>query len=170
MFYDNLKSVCEAQGLKISNVVTEVGGKLGSLGGWKKGAMPNSDIVMRLALRLNVTTDLLLFGEERRPSPQLGGEERLLLSYFMNLSTINKGIVIGEAKVLAEQEVKQANCDVVEEERSQKITQERELKPRSSSYEPDDLKQRLKEALEKEFGIIGSEVDTQQKDNNNKKE
>ena len=64
MFYDNLKKECEKQGLKITPIVLECGGNKGSLSGWKKGASPNSDIVMKLSIRLNVPTDYLLFGEK----------------------------------------------------------------------------------------------------------
>lgn len=64
MFYDNLKAVCEKQNLKITNVVIECGGAPGSINGWKKGSMPNSNIVVALAMRLNVSTDYLLLGKE----------------------------------------------------------------------------------------------------------
>lgn len=65
MFYDNLKSLCDSRGLKISTVVTDCGGALGSISGWKKGVMPNSNIVVALAMRLNVSTDYLLLGKEK---------------------------------------------------------------------------------------------------------
>ncbi len=64
MFYDNLKTICDLQGLKITKLVTECGGSLGSINQWKKGANPNSGIVVELALRLGVTTDYLLMGKE----------------------------------------------------------------------------------------------------------
>ena len=41
MFYDNLKLVCDSKGLKITKVVTECGGALGSISKWKNGANPN---------------------------------------------------------------------------------------------------------------------------------
>lgn len=65
MFYDNLKSLCDSRGLKISKVVLECGGALGSISGWKNGVMPNSSIVVALSLRLNVSTDYLLLGNEK---------------------------------------------------------------------------------------------------------
>lgn len=68
MFYDNLKAVCDAQGLKVTPIVAECGGAKGSISNWKKGAMPNSDIVAKLAVRLNVSTDLLIFGTDKRES------------------------------------------------------------------------------------------------------
>ena len=69
MFYDNLKKICDAKGLKITPIVEECGGAKGSISNWKKGAAPNSDIVAKLAVRLNVSSDLLIFGEERTVVP-----------------------------------------------------------------------------------------------------
>ncbi len=60
LFYDNLKAACEEKGLKISPTVVECGGALGSISKWKNGAYPNSDIVIKLAMRLGVTSDYLL--------------------------------------------------------------------------------------------------------------
>lgn len=64
MFYSNLKSICDEKGVKITSLVLECGGTKGIIGGWKKGTSPNSDIVMKIAIKLN-STDILLFGEER---------------------------------------------------------------------------------------------------------
>ncbi len=65
MFYDNLKAICDEQGVKITPIVIECGGAKGSITNWKKGASPNSDIVMKLSMRLNVSTDELLFGKNK---------------------------------------------------------------------------------------------------------
>lgn len=81
MFYNNLKEACENEGLKITPTVIECGGKAGSIGGWKKGAAPNSDIVMKLATRLNVTTDYLLFGRSNIHTDELEDEHRLIKAY-----------------------------------------------------------------------------------------
>lgn len=60
MFYDILKQECERQNIKLTPLILECGGSSGSLGNWKKGASPNSDIVLKLARHLNVSTDYLL--------------------------------------------------------------------------------------------------------------
>lgn len=66
MFYDNLKAICDEKGLKITPIVAECGGAKGSISNWKKGVMPNSEIVAKLAIRLNVSTDMLIFGNDRK--------------------------------------------------------------------------------------------------------
>ena len=64
MFYSNLKRICDEKGIKITPIVLECGGTKGIIGGWKKGTSPNSDIVMKIAVKLNITTDELLFGKD----------------------------------------------------------------------------------------------------------
>lgn len=100
MFYDNLKAECDKQGLKLTTVVLECGGTKGVIGGWKNGAAPRSDIVMKLAVRLNVPTDSLLFGNEHISN--LSTSEKELISYFKILSEEDRGRVIGKAETLAE--------------------------------------------------------------------
>lgn len=80
MFYDNLKAICDLQNLKVTKIVAECGGSIGSIGKWKKGANPNSGIVIALALRLGVTTDYLLLGKDNA-------------EIFNNISNSNVGAV-----------------------------------------------------------------------------
>lgn len=101
LFYDNLKAICDKQKVKITPIVLECGGNKGSLSGWKKGAMPNSDIVMKLAVRLNVPTDCLLFGENYNLL-SLSEVEKELLNYYNELDPQDKGSVLGKAEGLAE--------------------------------------------------------------------
>lgn len=103
MFYDNLKLICEQNGLKITPIVLECGGTKGVISGWKKGATPNSDIVMKLSVRLNVPTDILLFGIQKQSLiNKLSNDEQELLKNYKNLSPFNKGKVCERAKTLAE--------------------------------------------------------------------
>ena len=101
MFYDNLKSECDRQGLKITPLVEECGGNRGSLSGWKKGASPNSDIVMKIAVRLNVTTDFLLFGKTDNTTEQ-PPEELRLIKAFRQLTDEGKRNVLGIAEMSAQ--------------------------------------------------------------------
>ena len=70
---------------KIATVVKECGGAVGSIDGWKKGATPRSDIVVKMALRLNVTTDYLLLGRTSAPELsmqfQTTKEQQILAAY-----------------------------------------------------------------------------------------
>ena len=104
MFYDNLKKICDEKGLKLTPLVTECGGAKGSISNWKKGSFPNSDIVINLAVRLNVSTDYLLTGKTSNSSePELSIPEKELLKYFRLLSEHERIKLIGRAELLAEQ-------------------------------------------------------------------
>lgn len=81
MFYGNLKSICDSKGLNITQVVTECGIALESISKWKNGAYPSSEIIARLAIRLNVSTDLLIFGEK-------GNVCRKLSNVFAHLESL----------------------------------------------------------------------------------
>lgn len=102
MFYDNLIRVCDAQNLKVTPIVAECGGAKGSISNWKNGASPNSDMVAKLAVRLNVSTDYLIFGEEKCVPPEqtVSADERELLSYFTELSPRDQGRVLERAEML----------------------------------------------------------------------
>lgn len=99
-FYDNLKQVCDEKGIKITPTVLSCGGTKGVLGGWKKGILPNSEIVMNLSVLLNVPTDKLLFGKEK--SPTLPEDELELLKYYKELPEKEQMKLIGRASALAE--------------------------------------------------------------------
>lgn len=121
MFYDNLKTVCDEKGLKITPIVNECGGAKGSISNWKKGASPNSEIVARLAVRLNVSTDLLIFGQEKSSlTNQLTADEQELIDVFKKLSPKSQGQVKERAIVLLELET--PTEPVVEEESEEQET------------------------------------------------
>lgn len=105
MFYDNLKAICDKKNIKITPLVLECGGTKGVIGGWKKGAAPNSDIVMRLSVRLNVPTDVLLFGKEKSlPAEQLTSDEQELLNLYKNMTDTNKARLLERGQALLEQQ------------------------------------------------------------------
>lgn len=99
MFYDNLKSVCEKKGVKITPLIQECNGSTGSISKWRNGAYPNSDIVVKVAMRLGVSTDFLLLGKEYlQPTEQLSQDKLRLLEMYDMLSDIEKGEILGELK------------------------------------------------------------------------
>lgn len=113
MFYDNLKAECERQGLKTTPTVIECGGKAGSISGWKKGASPNSDIVMKIAKRLNVSTDYLLFGEEK--NNEYSTEEKNLILTYRSVTEEGKKLIIKQAIYIANDEQYKKYTDVPKE-------------------------------------------------------
>lgn len=116
MFYDNLKSLCDAKGLKITTVVTECGGALGSISKWRNGANPNSDIVIKLSLHLGVTTDYLLLGKENKVSNNvdlINSNETTMINLFRMLSEKEQDRIIGRLENMVEQSQETKNKDAV---------------------------------------------------------
>lgn len=101
-FYDNLKMVCESKGVKVTPTVLNCGGTKGVISGWKRGIYPNSEILMRLAVLLNVPSDILLFGTTSRISTDLAEDEQELLRYYNQLPEKEKIRLVSRAEAIAE--------------------------------------------------------------------
>lgn len=96
-FYDNLKSLCDERGVSITKTVEICGGSTGSIGGWKAGKWPNSEIVCKIATRLDVSCDRLLLGEETKkaPAPGISENGREMLELYEKLPEREQVLLIG---------------------------------------------------------------------------
>lgn len=101
-FYDNLKQICEAKGVKVTPTVLECGGTKGIISGWKKGIYPNSEIVMKLSVLLNVPSDALLFGIATPLPNNLSEDEEELLRYYKQLPEKEKIRLVSRAEAIAD--------------------------------------------------------------------
>lgn len=74
MFYDRLTERCAELGLKLTPLVTELGYSSGAIGRWKAGTLPNGDILVKLARRLECSVDYLLglTDQKKWPTPENG--------------------------------------------------------------------------------------------------
>lgn len=99
MFYDTLINLCNKHNVKITPLVVSLGGSSSSPTSWKKGASPNSDIVIKLAEYFNVSTDYLL--DVNNSSSQ---DETELLNTYRNLTDNGKKQVIDFVDKVAEME------------------------------------------------------------------
>jgi len=97
MFYDNLVDACARNKCKVTPVVLECGGAKGSIANWKKGSAPNSDIVVKLAVRLNVTTDFLLRGIQN-DTAFLSDDQKQLLMYYNSVDELAQARAREQAK------------------------------------------------------------------------
>lgn len=102
MFYDNLKIVCEEKGVKMTPIVAECGGAKGSISNWKKGASPNSDIVAKLSVRLNVSSDTLIFGKGNSSTIKLSEDEQKLITHYNRLPPMEKIRLVARAEAIAD--------------------------------------------------------------------
>lgn len=69
MFYDNVLKLCEARGVKITNVITELGFSQGNLSNWKNGRIPRADSIRKLADYFGVPVDVLIYGDSAASNP-----------------------------------------------------------------------------------------------------
>lgn len=60
MFYERLKMVCDQKGVKVTDLVKELGLSSGNLSSWKGGTVPKSGTVKKLSDRLGVSSDYLI--------------------------------------------------------------------------------------------------------------
>ena len=63
MFYDNLRA-CYMRGTKVTPLLNELKISTGNIGKWQKGGDVSSKTLMKIADRLNVSVDFLLYGKE----------------------------------------------------------------------------------------------------------
>lgn len=96
MFYDRLNELCKENGTTISVVSTrDLHCSNSTATGWKKGASPNSSVVIAAAELFNVSTDYLLgLTDIRRPTanagdqcPEFSEDELFLLEKLRNTDT-----------------------------------------------------------------------------------
>lgn len=60
MFYENLLKLCEMKGVKLTNVLNDLGIGSGSMSRWKKGVKPQARILTTLSDYFGVSIDYLL--------------------------------------------------------------------------------------------------------------
>lgn len=70
MFYDVYCALCEKNGLTPSGAATKIGFNRASVTVWKNtGKAPKQELLLKIADYFGVTTDYLLTGKEKAPTP-----------------------------------------------------------------------------------------------------
>lgn len=69
MFYDRLQQCCTKIGTTPTALAKELSISTSNVTNWKKGTMPNGEVLIRLSEFLDVSIDYLLTGKE--PTPQV---------------------------------------------------------------------------------------------------
>lgn len=60
MFYERLKLLCDNKGIKLTNLIQELGMSSGNMNKWKKGGVPKGSTLSKLADYFNVSVDYLI--------------------------------------------------------------------------------------------------------------
>lgn len=101
MFYDRLKIACKNANTSVTATLKAIG--IGTANGtyWKNGSIPSSDVIVKLAEFLNVSTDYLLLGKEHIPVSQFS-EEQELIDNYNSVDIVAKAMIRERARTLAE--------------------------------------------------------------------
>ena len=72
MFYNQVKQLCDNQGIKITALARRLHLSPSAPSNWKDGSLPKVETVMKIAESFGVTTDYLLYGEKQAQSNTIG--------------------------------------------------------------------------------------------------
>lgn len=96
MFYDQLISLCNRDGVKPTPLIRELGFSAGNIKRWENGATVNSDILIAVAEHFKVSIDYLLTGKEKNISEnKLTQNENEMLEIFKNFDDREQVKIIG---------------------------------------------------------------------------
>lgn len=96
---DNLLQLLDEKGLSQADLCKYLGINTSTMTNWKqRGTDPAAKYIIPICEFIDVSPYMLLTGNEK---PIDSSDEELLLSYFRELNEKDKGIVLGEAKLLS---------------------------------------------------------------------
>lgn len=105
-FYDIFKQECEKASISPTALLKELHISTSKLTAWKNGSMPNSEYLIPISERLNVSIDYLITGKEKSPLAEqtakelLSSDEQELMELYKSLSEKDKIRVIERARAL----------------------------------------------------------------------
>lgn len=83
MFYEIVNNLCKERKTTITNMAIDIGLSNAAPTSWRKGAVPKSSTLEKIAKYFGVTTDYLLGnGQKETPTPKDGNERKDLDDLF----------------------------------------------------------------------------------------
>ena len=77
MFYEIVNNLCKERKTTITNMAIDIGLSNAAPTSWRKGAVPKSSTLEKIAKYFGVTTDYLLGnGQKETPTPENGSERK----------------------------------------------------------------------------------------------
>lgn len=101
-FYERLRAICKEKGTTVTNMLTKLGIATGSTGNWKRGSLPNGDVLIKIADYLNTSVDYILFGEYRS---DISKDERKLVELYRITPERAKYKVICDMERIVQEEI-----------------------------------------------------------------
>lgn len=106
MFYEKLKKELEKRDLNLNKLAKACGFNQSATSRYKTGAMPNTEVLVKICKYLNVSADYLLDLEEEAPPPKLSNQEEQLLAYFQECDSGTQKSILLLARSGAEEKEK----------------------------------------------------------------
>lgn len=111
MFWDQFIELCNQHDTTPNPLGRKLGISSGILSRWKTGAMPSTEMLIKLSQYFNVSIDYLVFGDqvESRPDGAIvvtDQNERLLITHYRALHYVNQIKILSSVIEEAEKEQK----------------------------------------------------------------
>lgn len=107
-FYERLRFICKEKGTTVTNMLSNLGIATGSTGNWKRGSLPNGDILMKIADYLDTSIDYILLGEFRS---DLNSDEKQLVELYRITPDRAKYKVICDMERIVQEEIKKFSAE-----------------------------------------------------------
>lgn len=102
MFYERLRTICKEQHTSVTAMLKELKLSTSSTGYWKKGNLPNGEVLAQIADYLHTSIDYLIFGEYRT---NLNEEQLRLLELYESTPERAKYKVLCDFETIVNQEI-----------------------------------------------------------------
>ncbi|MDE6833857.1 MAG: helix-turn-helix domain-containing protein [Ruminococcus sp.] len=107
-FYERLRGICKENGTSVTNMLSRLGIATGSTGNWKRGSLPNGDILIKIADYLNTSIDYILLGEYRS---DLTKDEKKLIELYRFTPERAKYKVLCDMEDIVNEEIKKFSAE-----------------------------------------------------------
>ncbi len=107
-FYERLRFICKEKGTTVTNMLSNLGIATGSTGNWKRGSLPNGDILMKIADYLDTSIDYILLGEFRS---DLNSDEKQLVELYRITPDRAKYKVICDMERIVQEEIRKFSAE-----------------------------------------------------------
>lgn len=107
-FYERLREICKERGTTVTNMLGKLGIATGSTGNWKRGSLPNGDVLIKIADYLNTSIDYILLGEYRS---DVSKDEKKLVELYRLTPERAKYKVICDMERIVQEEIKKFSAE-----------------------------------------------------------
>ena len=90
MFYDNIYKICNDKGTTPTTVLKELGFSSGNVSKWKNGSVPNIEMCLAIARKLNVSLDYLITLDGPASDSALSDSDREWLDIIAHIPNQNQ--------------------------------------------------------------------------------